>query len=49
MNSLYGLAQKSEIKLLMQLVEKEAGNNLQTKTLSIKMKNCFKFLEMANE
>ncbi len=50
MNSLkYGLLQKSEIRLLLQLVEKEAENNPQAKTLSIKMKNCFKFLDMKNE
>ena len=46
MNSLkYGLVQKSEIRLLLQLVEKEAEMNPQAKTLSIKMKKCFKFLE----
>ncbi len=50
MNSLkYGLVQKSEIRYLLTLLEKEAKNNPQAKTLSIKIKNCFKFLSMDNE
>ena len=47
MNSFkYGLLQKSEIRYLLTLLEKETENNPQAKTLAVKMKNCFKFLTM---
>ena len=50
MNSLkYGVVQKSELRYLFSLLEREAKNNPQAKTLSIKMKNCFKFLQMEEE
>ena len=50
MNSMkYGLIQKSEIRYLLTLLEKEKENSSQAKTLAIKMKNCFKFLSMQNE
>lgn len=49
MNSFkYGLVQKSELRYLLQLLEKETDNP-QAQTLMIKMKNCFKFLQIENE
>lgn len=50
MNSFkYGFVQKSELRFLLQLLQKEEANNPQAKTLIIKMKKCFKFLTMDNE
>lgn len=49
MNSFkYGLVQKSELRYMLELLERESENNPQAKTLSIKMKNCFPFLNMKN-
>lgn len=49
MNSFkYGFVQKSELRYLLQLLEKETDNP-QAQTLMIKMKNCFKFLQIENE
>ncbi len=49
MNSFkYGFVQKSELRYLLQLLEKETDNP-QAQTLIIKMKNCFKFLQIENE
>ena len=49
MNSLkYGFVQKSELRYMLELLERESENNPQAKTLSIKMKNCFPFLNMKN-
>lgn len=40
MNSLkYGFVQKSELRYMLELLERESENNPQAKTLSIKMKN----------
>ena len=48
MNSFkYGLVQKSELRYLLQLLEKE--DIPQAKTLIIKIKKCFTFLSMENE
>lgn len=50
MNSFkYGLVQKSELRYLLQLLEKDEGNSAQAQTLIKKMKKCFKFLSMENE
>ena len=49
MNSFkYGLVQKSELRYMLELLERESENNPQAKTLSIKMKNCFPFLNIKN-
>ena len=50
MNSLkYGLVQKSELRYLFKLLERESEDDPQAKTLSLKMKNCFKFLQMEED
>lgn len=43
-----GFVQKSELRYLLQLLEKETDNP-QAQTLMIKMRNCFKFLQIENE
>ena len=43
-----GLVPKSELRYLLQLLEKETDNP-QAQTLMIKMRNCFKFLQIENE
>ena len=49
MNSFkYGFVQKSELRYMLELLERESENNSQAKTLSIKMKNFFPFLNMKN-